>query len=170
MNDDMNRDLLLDLARLARKYPPRDWQAILTWVQDDAHRARLAALLQQVLAASREVRPGQRREAPPATIAALLETLLSEDQARAELLSDFWRKLLTRDVLPTPASLRLFAEVVSLKPPTSKKREQAVNDIIRQLAPLPLADLRAALEKASAASAGLGAEYQRWVSLIMTRR
>lgn len=169
MNKEINRDLVADLARLARRYPPEDWDAILRWLEDDTRRQQLSSLLHQLSIVSKRVMPPGKREKRPQSIGRLLEETQSTEPAKAELLRDLYRKLLIRELLPTPASLREFTEIAGLKSINTRKREQAVNQLVRQLADLPYDDIAKALEVASTGPRDLGAEYERWVALILGR-
>lgn len=169
MNKEINRDLVADLARLARRYPPEDWDAILRWLEDDTRRQQLSSLLRQLSIVSKRVMPPRKREKRPQSIGRLLEEMRSTEPAKAELLRDLYRRLLTRELLPTPASLREFIEIAGLESSSTQKREQATNQLIRQLASLQHDDIKKALEVASTGPRDLGKEYERWVALILGR-
>jgi len=169
VNKEINRDLVADLARLARRYPPEDWHAILRWLEDETSRHQLSLLLRELSNVSKRVVPPRKREKRSQSIGRLLEEMQSTEPAKAELLRDLHRRLLTRELLPTPASLREFIEIVGLESRNTQKREQATNQLIRQLASLQHDDIEKALQVASTGPRDLGEEYERWVALILGR-
>jgi len=169
VKSEVNRDLLIDLARLARKYPTEDWASLIAWLQDESRRTQLITLLQELSSVSKRLlakAPHRKRLLP---IPHLLEEMKSQDLAKAELLSDFWRKLRNRELLTSASSLRTFAEAAGLKGTNWSKREQAINRLIRELAELPLKEIQTALERTSAVPRERGGEYERWVALILDR-
>lgn len=169
MSNEINRDLIADLARLARRYPPEDWDALVRWLEDDTRRQQLSSLLHELSIASRRTTPLGRREKRPQSIGRLFGEMQSTEPAKAELLRDLHSNLLTRELLPTAASLREFTEIAGLKSINLRKREQAANQLIRQLANLRYDEIARALEVTSSGPRDLGAEYERWVALILGR-
>lgn len=169
MKSEINRDLLIDLARLARKYPTEDWESLTAWLRDESRRAQFIMLLQELSVASKQLPGKAPRRKKLLPIPHLLEEMKSQDRAKAELLDDFWRKLRNRELLTTSNSLRTFAEAAGLKSTNWSKREQAINGLVRELAELPLKEIQTVLERTSAVPRELGGEYERWVALILDR-
>lgn len=170
MKREINRDLLIDLARLAKKYPSEEWDSIISWLQDEESRKRLLALIQELTEISKKVKGTPKRGQRASGITRLLDEVREADPQKAELLGEFWRKLQSHEILPTFSTLRMFAEAAGLPIFSAKKREQAVNELIRQFATLPYTNIQNALQKASIAHRDFGEDYERWVSLILGSR
>lgn len=169
MKNQLNTELLAELARLARRYPPEAWESLLYWLEDEAHRKQVVSLLSELARLSSRTPSRSRKPEIKASVPHVLADMQRTDGRKADLLQDFWRKLVAREVLPSQASIRSFAEMVGLRIPTSKKREQAVNDLVRQLIDLPYDDIQSALEKTAMTSRDFGQEYERWVNIILRR-
>ena len=167
MKDEINTELLTELARLTRRYPPEAWESLLHWLEDETRRKQVVTLLRDLaqLSAGRPSISKKQEKLP--SIAHLFGEIQPTDERKADLLRVFWEKLVAREVLPSLGSVRSFAEMVGLKVPTSNKREQAIRDVVRQLANLSYADIEAALEKTAVTSRDFGQEYQRWVNIIL---
>jgi hypothetical protein len=178
----LNTELIADLARLARRYPPEDWETIVAWLDDESRRSQVTALLREISSLSKQVsakgkkpKAAKGKEAEKAlveraSIETLLEDMRQSEPERADLLSNFRRGLLSRELLPTPNSMRLFADAVGLERPASPRRERNLNQLMRQLTALSLTDLTAALENTSRTSRDLGGEYYQWVEQILRRK
>jgi len=171
MIKEINTSLLEDLVRLTKKYEAEDWETLLLYLNDETKRAGLVKLLESLSTVSRRhASLGKRGKKSPG-IYKLLQDLKAEDPAKADILKDFWQKLITRELLPSAGSLRHFAEVSGLKRPTSEKREQAISELICQLLNLPLEVIKEILGKASIShNRDFGEEYTRWVQLILGRK
>lgn len=169
MSSRVNPALIADLARLTRRYPPEDWQALLALLNDESERGRMIALLEELSQASRQVRSKKPGGAKTST-SRLLESLNATDPQKAELLRDLRLRLLARDLFPSLSDLRAFAAALGLEDlPSAKKREQNVNYLVRCLADLPYDHVVQALSKTTASGRDLGGEYERWVRLILAR-
>lgn len=169
MTNKINAKLVADLVLLARRYPAEDWYAIMEWLKDETKRQELTVLLDELAKVSNRVKHKtgySKRQG----ISFLLEEIGSSDPRKAQLLRDFHLKLLSKEILPTLGSLRMFSEVAGLKNITQKKREQMMNEVIRQLSILSYEDLQKTLEQTSSRTTDFGRDYEHWVRLILGDR
>jgi hypothetical protein len=86
------------------------------------------------------------------------------------MFEDMWTKLRRRELLPTLAAVRAFAEAVGLKELGANRREQAIVELVRQLVAMPSGDLEQMMHQTVVVDRQLGEEYERWVRLILHRR
>jgi hypothetical protein len=165
---DFNPKLLMDLARLAARYDPADWEQLLAALDDEESRKQIRSLLIDLAAVSRT-----RTKRPPSTTAAqvrsALATIRAEDPERADLLDSIWLKLRSRELLPTMAAVRAFGEAMGAKPFEASKRSQAINELMEKLARLPGESLEQRMRETIVADRRLGEEYEQWVRLILGR-
>lgn len=172
MVDPVNPDLLSDLARLAGRYPPEEWQRLIQWLEDASRRRDLALVLDELAAAStrRRARPSAKRHpARSQPVPKRIDVLRTSDPERAKVLEDLWRRLRGRELFPDMGSLRAFAETAGMKEFRPTKREQAITALLRHLIELPLAELRTTLARPVTSTAARTDEYERWVELILGR-
>jgi hypothetical protein len=166
--------LLVDLARLASKYKPKDWQALAAWLEDD-HREKLRALLHELTVASAEgrpkrtARPRRRTQAPPRApkVRETISELRLNDVHRADLLDEIWLKLRERELLPTIADVRAFAEAVGRKHLEATRRDQAVTELMEHLVGMAPDALEERMRDTLSSNRQLGEEYEQWVRFIL---
>lgn len=171
---ELNPKLMADLARLTARYPPEDWERLIECLEDRRRRGQVSRLLRELAATSR-VRPGRStggKRSPPRTprLRETLARIRTEDPARADLFDEMWLKLRRRELLPTMATVRAFAEAVGLKGLESSKREQAVAELIERLVEMPSGDLEQMMRQTVVEDRELGKEYERWVHLILRQQ
>jgi hypothetical protein len=169
---ELNPQLLADLARLASRYAPADWKAIVEALEDPERRQQVALVLDELAAAS-----GRRRAGPEApsskssgdTVARSIEKVRESDPERARLLEELLLRLRAAELLPDMESLRNFAEAVGMKSFRPAKREQAINHLLRYLAELSHLELESVLGVAASMDVTRVGDYERWVELILGR-
>ena len=170
---ELNPEMIADLARLAVRYSPDDWEQLIKCLEDRRQRTRLSRLLQE-LAATSHARPkrsaGRRNASQAQQLREVLAKARDEDPARAEMFEDMWTKLRRRELLPTLAAVRAFAEAAGLKELGANRREQAIVELVRQLVAMPSEDLEQMMHQTVVVDRQLGEEYERWVHLILHRR
>jgi hypothetical protein len=169
-----NLKLLSDLARLASKYDAKDWEQLAEWLDDPQHRDTLRSLLLDLAATSRGSRKASKKRRPrkPSRATVLREALAKiriEDADRADLLEDIWLKLRQRELLPTVAAVRAFAEAMGSKGLSASRRDQAVTELMELLVELPGDSLEQKMRETVVEDRKLGDEYERWVRLILYR-
>jgi hypothetical protein len=170
----VNPQLIADLARLAARYGPEEWDQLIQALEDDQRRAELGGVLSELATASRarrERRPPNdaKRGARAQRVHEELARIRAADPARAELLEDVWLKLRERELLPTLALVRAFAEATGMKGLNSTRREQAVTELMEQIVAMPVEALEQMMRETVVADRKLGEEYERWVSLILRK-
>jgi len=169
MSSGVNPALIADLARLARRYPAEDWEALIALLNDESKRGLVVSLLQELSEASRQTRPAKAGGAK-SSITRLIEALKGTDPQKAELLRDLRLRLVAGELFPSLSDLRAFAGALGLEDlPSAKKREQNVSYLLRSLAGLPYEHIVQALSGSSRSARDLGGEYQRWVEFILAR-
>jgi hypothetical protein len=167
--DQINRELLVDLCRLVRRYSSQDWQGIIKWLEDDERRMQFVTLLRELAITSKEVASKSRRKENQPGIIHFFENLRRIDPVKASLLEEFRSKLQARNVLPTLGDLRIFADSIGFKSFSPRRREEAITQIIKHLGNLPYEEIQKALQKTLIAPRDLGKEYEQWVNLILGR-
>ncbi len=175
--NELNPKLLADLARLASKYRPKDWEQLAAWLEDEKQRKQLRLLILELAAASRPSRKrrskpskGTKRPAAASQVREKLANMRIDDPTRADLLEDTWLKLRERELLPTIADVRAFAQAIDSKGIQASRRDQAVTELLEILIALPSDSFEHNMRQAVVEDRNLGEEYQRWVKLILSSR
>lgn len=167
---ELNRQLITDLARLAVRYSPDDWDRLLELLEDERRRGQVTTLLRELAASSRARRQNRPKGSAPAHAHRVREALAAigeVDAGRAELLEEVWRKLRQRELLPTLPLIRAFAEATGLKGLNASKRDQAVTELMEQIVDMPHEELERLMRDTVVQDRKLGEEYERWVRLIL---
>jgi hypothetical protein len=174
-----SQKLLKDVAALAVKYKPDQWEALAVWLDDPARRDVIRQMLREFAAISREApRPARTRartktRRPKGTqqvaVRAEIEALRREQPERADLLEEVWIKLRDRELLPTITSIRSFASLLGTKKITATRRDRAIDELMRVLLELNEDALEQRMREVAVEDRKLGEEYSDWVRLILGR-
>jgi hypothetical protein len=168
----VNPDLLKDLARLGKKYKPREWEQLLRLLENPEQLEGFRVLIAELAETSKQQSRKRRKAAQPSRTAKVrqsLKSLVKEEPQRAAMLDDIWLKLRRRDLLPSIASVRAFAELMGLKGLESSRRDQAVTELMEILIDLPAEALEQKMQQTVVEDRRLGDEYDAWVDLILRR-
>ena len=83
------------------------------------------------------------------------------------MLDEIWRKLRERELLPTIADVRAFAEAVGRKHLEATRRDQAVTELMEHLVGIPPEALEERMRDTLSSDRQLGEEYEQWVRFIL---
>jgi hypothetical protein len=132
-------ELLVDLARLLRKYGPSAFSDLADWLKDPEARSDVISVLDIMVSSS----PGtahmprqagaRRRDAGLASVRRLIDGLADEDPQMAELLATFVDMLASKQALASVAALQQFARDNGLPPIKAKSRDAAITALVRAL-------------------------------------
>jgi hypothetical protein len=169
----LNPDLIKDLARLTKKYKPKDWEELGRLLKDPEQLETFRLLVDELAKTSKKNRsPAKRKSTKPSRSTKVRDALAAmrkEDPARADLLEDIWLKLRQRDLLPTIAAVRAFAEALGSKGLKSSRRDEAVAELMELFLELPGDTLEEKMRQTAVEDRQLGNEYEAWVNLILRR-
>ena len=85
------------------------------------------------------------------------------------MLEDIWVKLRERELLPTIAAVRAFAEAIGSKGIHSTRRDRAVTELMGLLVELRGDSLEQRMRETVVQDRKLGDEYEQWVQMILGR-
>ena len=168
----VNPELLLEVARLARKYSADEWRNLLAALKDDSSLKTLVELAEIMsqprtnkrLSAYPETSHQQVRQ-PPITV--LLRKVGIDDPEKAEMLKKFRTLTLSKQLFVSVSDLRDFAISCGLKVSNSVDREKITNDLIRAMAGMKSAEVKEKLSSFSVHRSDLSQDYERWVKIIL---
>ena len=164
-----NQTLISDLARLIMEHPESEWLALRDSINDESFRERLSSSLETLadLAARTVVARGSKRKPP--SLPKRLAYIKKEDPEKARILFAFRDKLTQRTTRPSVAQLRGFAVTLGMKNEPHARREQIVNQIIRNLADLTIEEVEASFKTELPEQRNSADEYGSWVDLILQK-
>lgn len=170
-----SQKLLKDIAVLAVRYKPAQWEALAEWLDDPARRSLVQQMLREFAAISREAPRPSRAKARTSkrlrgsTVRGELEALRREEPDRADLLEEIWRKLRERELLPTVTAVRSFAGLLGTKKITATRRDKAIDELMGVLFELNEDALEQRMREVAVEDRRLADEYSDWVRLILGR-
>ncbi len=146
MSDRSEFDLLVDLARLLKKYGPETFDRLAQELASPDAARRLAKVLTLTAHAAPDLPAREKganaRAASPRDFRLRLLELTKAEQEKADLLLPLYEGLLARTLLPNLRDIREFAAGKRLPPVTGASRPRAVIDFLESLASLPLDQLK----------------------------
>ena len=159
--------LISDLARLIIEHKESEWLALRDSLNDESFRERLSSSLETLadLAARTVVAPGSKRKPP--SLPKRLAYIEKEDPEKARILFAFRDKLTQKTTRPSLDQLRGLAATLGMKNEQYTRREQIVNQIIRNLAELSIEEVESAFKTGLPEQSNSADEYGRWVDLIL---
>jgi aspartokinase len=171
----VNPELLLEVARLARKYPTGDWRNLLAVLKDDSSLKTLVELAEtmsqprtskRLSILSGDTHP-TTRQAPVTT---LLRKIGTENQEKAEVLKKFRTLAVSRQLFESTSDLRDFAISLGLKVSNNEDRERVTNDLIRMMSGMETSELTEKLSSFTVIKSNLSQDYERWVKIILGKQ
>lgn len=168
MSEDKKLDLLMDLAKLLKKYGPEPFENLAESISSLEITERLKKLLKGSVSISRSVSTplDSGVDRVPRTVREKLEALKNSEPLKYELLTSFHASLFTKVLLPTLRDIRDFARDHELHEITSKGRSDAISQLIKQLIPLSYEDLREKLASSRLHRDG-DRSLEAWSNLIL---
>jgi hypothetical protein len=165
-------ELLVDIARLLKKYGAETFAALAEELASPAFRERLVALLTtaaEVGRGSSVARVGRPKS--PRGVDDLRSSLIDVQQSDAEkatLLLRFYDDLMGKRLLPTARELQLFAEGFDPSAPPLTGRKKAIESLFKQLLPLPVERLREVVASVKP-TVPEDRSLEGWTNLILDR-
>jgi ABC-type transporter Mla MlaB component len=164
-------DLLADIAGLLKKYGPETFEALADSIASHETSQNLVELLQTTARISRTAPTSNHEIGKRKATRSIRDDLASietVDPQKFALLTDLYRALQERSILPTLRELRNFAADCDLPAIKADARQKAITPFIRSLIQLPTSELAEKLrgvESYSRNDKGL----QGWSEIILGR-
>ncbi|MDO8612368.1 MAG: hypothetical protein Q7R32_06040 [Dehalococcoidia bacterium] len=138
-------DLLVELARLLRKYGPEPFESLSASLASPEYSQTLARLLADVARVGRKAgtkaRPsGAERRGEPTR--KFLESIRPTHPEKYDVLSALHEDLADGTVLPSVRDMRQFAEELRLPELRATSRQRAIGQLIRSLSSLSAEEIR----------------------------
>jgi len=139
MNRKTELDLLVELAKLVKKYGPESFEALSDLLSSPVMTQRLPSLLKEVAKESRtnttvkqEIKNIKRAPTPRS-----LNNIEESEPEKYSILMDIYNSLNDKTALPTLEGIRKFSLDHDLPRITAKTRKLAINQLINSLSGLP---------------------------------
>lgn len=164
-------DLLVDLAKLLKKYGPEPFESLAESISSPGIAQHLSGILTQVAKTGRTI-PKTRREKglkQEPSIPKSLITLESVEPERYQLLMNFYTNLTAKAVLPSLRDIKEFATDSGLPEVRAKSRQKAISPLISSLVKFPNEELIAKIQSAKRYDTS-DRSLEGWTNIILNKQ
>lgn len=164
-------DLLVDLAKLLKKYGPEPFELLAQSISSPEMTQHLSSTLIQVAKTARTI-PKTKREPrlkKEPSIPKSLTSLKSVEPEKYQLLMNFYTDLNARAVLKSLRDIKEFAMECGLPELHAKSRQKAIGPLISSLVKFPNEQLIRKLQSIKKHDAG-DRSLEGWTNIILNRQ
>ena len=171
MTEERELDLLVDLARLLRKYGPEPFETLASSLSSPEHAKKLADLLASAARAGRTAGikgPRSKARDPLESTRRMLESIKDADHAKYSLLFQIHQDLVEGRLLPSLREIKRFVDDQGLPEVRGTSRQRAIAGLIRSLSAMTVEEISQMTERLprlSSADQGL----KGWSDIILRR-
>lgn len=173
MSDRPEFALLIEIAKLLRKYGPETFESLAENLSTPEFSERLVSVLSTVAKTGRTVRPKESETAEERrSLRDFRSSLVAAGKTepeKSELLVKFYDGLTAKTILPTLRDIQAFASDMGLPPLKATARDKAVIPLTKALLPLPLEELRARLAAVKPVSNQDDRSLEGWSNIILDK-
>lgn len=167
-------DLLVDIARLLKKYGPDVFDELARMLNQTEVVKNLIAILEDSAGKARSAKAfggGKRRSSGQRTgLRQLLSELEVREPQKGELLANFNEALGSKSVLPTLKELRYFAMDNGLSPIRATARDKAIYPFLKDLATRPVEEIKSIVNRASIGAQMGDRSLEGWAGVILDKK
>jgi hypothetical protein len=171
VKDNRNFDLLVDVARLLKKYGPDAFEHLAEDLSSPELLDRLIFILRTTAKAGKSVKADKSPRGKKHSSADFRASLASiEDKEKSDLLLKFYDDLMAKTTLPTLRSLQSFVSDAGLPPFKAKLRDKAVAQVVKNLSALPLDELKSVLSTIRQTPSQDDRSLEGWSNIILNKK
>lgn len=163
-------DLLVDLAKLLKKYGPEPFESLAASISSPEMAQHLSSILTQVAKTGRTIpktkRKAEQKRGP--SVPRSLTALESVEPEKYQLLMNFYTKLIRKTVLSSLRDIKEFAIDCGLPEVRAKSRQKAISPLIGSLVKLPNEQLIAKIQSLKKYDLG-DRSLEGWSDLILDK-
>lgn len=163
-------DLLVDLAKLLKKYGPEPFRSLAVSISSPEMTQHLSVILTQAAKIGRSI-PKTKKETRPKeepSVPRSLAALENVEQEKYQLLMSFRTDLIAKKFLPSLRDVKEFAVEYGLPEVRAKSRQRAISPLIGSLVKLPNEQLVARIQSLKRYDMG-DRSLEGWSNLILDK-
>jgi hypothetical protein len=164
---ELNNRLLADLAKLATRYPPEDFQRLAAVLANEEGLNTILTILRGAGQLSETLRP--KRTSTKTLAQRLIAGFRDTDPQKYDILSGFLSAS-RHGVFKRRDHLYAFATSLGIKVLPQTAASDVLAQVVEQLAALPLEGIKDKLQQSIGSERNFSAEYQQWARLILGQR
>ena len=171
MNEQRQLDLLVELARLVRRFGPDTFDALASMLSDDKLVEKFVDVLSKSANAGRAAREKIKTQkgSPKETdsFRSQLTTIADSDGKKRSLLMAIYDRLQDKTLLPSLADLRRFAADATGSLPNKTSRRTLVISLVKSMLDLKATEIEEKLSAMESASSESDRSLAGWSSVIL---
>lgn len=173
MNNELELELLVEIAKLLKKYGPETFEILSGNLSSPEFAERLVSILSTTARVARTVRAKgletTERKKSPRDFRSSLVALEKTDKEKSTLLIKFYDDLMAKTFLPKLRDIQAFVEDNGLPPAKATARDKAIIPLFKALSPLPLDELRSRLSMLKPVSTKDDRSLEGWSKIILDK-
>lgn len=173
MNDKPELELLIDIAKLLKKYGPETFEILAERLSNPDFSESLVSILAKTAKANKTLTTSKTSTSTKRSRRRDFRSSLMElgktDPEKSELLLKFYTKLIAKSVLPTLRDIRSFASDRSPQSIKAMSRDKAIIPLIKILLPKPLDELKDLLSEITPVSELDDRSLEGWSNIILNK-
>lgn len=170
MNDKPEFGLLVDIAKLLKKYGPETFEGLAKNLSSPKFSERLVSILSATAKTGRTVGVKAKSEFSPRDFRTSLVELEKTEPDRSTLLLKLYDSLMVKSLLPTLRDIQTFVSDTGLPPFKATARSKAIVPFMKTLLNLPLDELKVKLSAIQSVSSQDNRSLEGWSNIILDKR
>lgn len=173
MNNDREFELLVDIAKLVKKYGPETFEALAATISSPRFSQHLADILLSSAKTSRVVQKNSKSKTESKPLQRGLRSVLIDlekaEPEKSALLSHLYDGLLQKLFLPTLKDIKTFVSDIGLQPLEAKSRDKAIGQLVKALLLMPVEELKVKLQGIPTIVTKDDRSLEGWSNIILNR-
>ncbi len=172
MNDKPELELLVEVAKLLKKYGPDAFEKLAESLSTPEFSEQLNIILSTTAKAARSVKKDvqlSEGKQAPRDFRSSLVTLGKTDPEKSDLLIKFYDGLMAKTFLPTLRDIQSFISDTGLSPLKTTARDKAIIPLVKSLLLLSVEEIKAKLIRVKHISTTDDRSLEGWSSIILDK-
>lgn len=172
MNTKNHIDLLVDIAKLLRKYGPDTFEILAHNISKPEFAQDLSNILSESAKASRTTKPRMKKTKAKRSGKTFRDSLIemkNYQPEKGEILIHLYNGLIEKTFLPTLRDLNAYLSDNGLLPLKAKSREKAIIPFVKVFLPMHLNEVKDYLQNLKPITANDDSSLERWSKVIFKK-
>ncbi len=174
MSEKKELELLIDIAKLLKKYGPETFESLAKNLILPDFSERLASVLSRAAKIAESVPSKElkavKKKTPKKDFRSSLVELDKTDPEKSGLLLSFYDNMIEKKFLPTLRNIHTFLSDMGFQPPKAKSREKAIVPLVKMLSTLSIDELIECLNDVKAVSRQDDRSLEGWSNIILDKQ
>lgn len=173
MSDKPELELLIEVAKLLKKYGPDAFEKLAESLSTPEFSERLTTILSSTAktacSVKKDVQPSEERKQTPRDFRSSLVALAKTKPEKSELLLKFYDSLMAKTSLPTLRDIQSFISDMGLSPLKATARDKAIIPFVKSFLPLGVDEIKAKLVRIKPVSVADDRSLEGWSNIILDK-